>query len=84
MEADAAAAESSSRRKLQEIDESMTLEEIRALLNSANAENDAAIAEKEAAKEEAAAQKLKSEEAEAAVATAYTTKPVIEGAVSLD
>jgi len=81
----AAEAEGTRRRKLAIDDpENHTLEEIRAMLETANgaankANEEAAAAEAEAVKvaEEVAAAKKK-------VNKAYTTKPVIEGAVSLE
>jgi len=55
-----------------------------ALLEDANSEAEAAREEAEEAADEAAALAAEIEAAEAAVNTAYTTKPVIEGAVSLE
>lgn len=55
-----------------------------ALLEDANADAEAAREEAEEAAEEAAALAAEVDAAEDAVNTAYTTKPVIEGAVSLE
>lgn len=76
----------SRRRKLQAaVDYStMTEAELKALLTGANAAADAAKAEADAAAAEAKAKADKVKAAEAKITEAYTTKPVIEGAVSLE
>lgn len=55
-----------------------------ALLEEANADAEAAREEAEEAAEEAAAAAAEVDAAEQAVTTAFTTKPVIEGAISLE
>jgi hypothetical protein len=73
---------STRRRKLQ--DEELSLEDIRALLETANEAHGAAYAIALLAAAEAAALAAEIAAALSAVNTAYTTKPVIEGAVSLE
>jgi len=70
------------RRKLQEGE--MTIEEIRAMLSDANGAAEAAAEEAAAAAEEAAAVAAEIAAAKQKVNEAYTTKPVIEGVMSLE